>query len=94
MNRVELIESIQKQLDAPSKSEAERALNAVLDGIREGLKNKKYGNCVQLVGFGNFKVASRKARKGKNPKTGETINIPASKTVRFSPGGPLKELVS
>ena len=93
MNRVDLVESIQKTLDT-SKSGAEAALNAVLDGIREGLKSRKCGNCVQLVGFGNFKVASRKARKGKNPKTGEVINIPASKTVRFTPGKPLKDLVS
>jgi DNA-binding protein HU-beta len=93
MNRVELIESIQNELGS-SKSDAERALNAVLDGIRQGLKTKKLGNNVQLVGFGNFKVVSRKARTGKNPKTGETINIPASKTVRFSPGKPLKDMVS
>jgi len=87
MNKVELIAAVQKSLDS-SKADAERAVSAVIDGIRLGIKKSKQ---VQLIGFGTFKVASRKARKGINPKTGEQIKIKASKTVRFVAGKALKD---
>jgi nucleoid DNA-binding protein len=88
-NKVALIESVQKTLGT-SKADAERAVNAVIDGIKIGVKKTK---SVQLIGFGTFKVASRKARVGVNPKTGEKIKIKASKTVKFVAGKALKELV-
>jgi nucleoid DNA-binding protein len=88
-NKVALIESVQKTLGT-SKADAERAVNAVIDGIKIGVKKTK---SVQLIGFGTFKVASRKARTGVNPKTGEKIKIKASKTVKFVAGKALKELV-
>jgi DNA-binding protein HU-beta len=88
MNKAELVEAVQKSLGKEtSKASAERALEAVIDGIKGGLKK---GKPVQLVGFGTFKVAHRKARKGINPKTGASIKIKASKSVKFSAGKDLK----
>ncbi len=89
MNKAELILVVQKLLGKDvSKAHTEKAINAVLDGIKTGIKKKK---SVQLIGFGTFKVANRKARLGINPKTGEQIKIKASKTVRFVCGKALKE---
>lgn len=89
MNKVELVEAVQKSLGKEtSKAEAERAVNAVIDAIKVGVKKTK---TVQLIGFGTFKVASRKARTGVNPKTGEKIKIKASKTVKFVAGKALKD---
>jgi DNA-binding protein HU-beta len=65
-------------------------VNAVIDGIKTGVKKSK---SVQLIGFGTFRVSSRKARIGVNPKTGEKIKIKASKTVKFVTGKSFKELV-
>lgn len=91
MNKVELVAAVQKSLGGEtSKAQAERAVNAVLEGIKLGVKKSKQ---VQLIGFGTFKVASRKARKGINPKTGESIKIKASKTVKFVAGKAFKSLV-
>lgn len=89
MNKAELVKAIQKELgNDTSKAAAERALEAVLGGIRRGVKS---GSPVQLVGFGTFRIAKRKARMGRNPKTGEQIKIGASKTVRFTAGQGLKK---
>lgn len=92
MNKGELIDQLMKDEDASfeSKSQAERALNAVIEAIINGLEET--GN-VQLVGFGTFEVKERKARIGRNPRTGEEIKIPASKTVGFRPGSKLKDRV-
>ena len=86
MNKSELIEHIAKQADI-SKAAAARALEAVIGGVKSTLKKN---NTVSLVGFGTFKVASRKARMGINPKTGEKIKIKASKSVKFAAGKDLK----
>jgi nucleoid DNA-binding protein len=88
-NKVALVEAVQKILGKEtSKAEAERAVNAVIDAIKIGVKKTK---TVQLIGFGTFKVASRKARAGVNPKTGAKIKIKASKTVKFVAGKAFKE---
>ena len=89
MNKQELIDAIlaNKEAGIESKAAAGRALDAVLDGIAAGLK--KDGN-VQLIGFGTFAVKSRAARTGRNPQTGATIKIKASKTVGFKAGAALK----
>jgi nucleoid DNA-binding protein len=88
MNKAELVASVQKALGKEtSKAQAERSVEAVIDSIKAGLKK---GKPVQLVGFGTFKVASRKARMGINPKTGAKIKIKASKSVKFSAGKDLK----
>jgi DNA-binding protein HU-beta len=85
MNKAELIEAVaaNKEAGCETKASAERAVNAVIDGIKAGVK--KHGK-VQLVGFGSFNVRTRKARAGRNPQTGETIKIKESKTVSFTPG--------
>ena len=88
MNKAELVEQIQKDMGRETpRAAAERALNAVLEGVTKGLR--KDGN-VQLVGFGTFNVRRRKARDGRNPQTGEPIKIAASKTVGFRAGQNLK----
>ena len=85
MNKGDLIVSVAKELGA-SKAMAEKAVNSVLDNIK---KNVKKG--VNIIGFGSFSVGNRKARTGRNPQTGETIKIKASKTVRFKAGKALKK---
>ena len=90
MNKQDLIEAVlaNKEAGIESKAAAARAIDAVLDGIAAGIK--KDGN-VQLIGFGTFTVKSRAARTGRNPQTGATIKIKASKTVGFKAGAALKE---
>ncbi len=91
MNKTELIDSIQEKLGGEaSKREAEDALSAVLDAIADGVK-KDPAKGIQLIGFGTFKVAERSARTGRNPRTGEPMEIPASKTVKFTPAAALKK---
>lgn len=91
MSKAELVSSIQKTLGKEtSTAQAERVLKAVIDGIKAGVKKTK---SVQLIGFGTFKVASRKARTGVNPKTGEKIKIKASKTVKFVAGKSFKGIL-
>lgn len=89
MNKAQLVEVVAKSLGV-SGAEAQRAVNAVLDGIKKGLKKDK---TVSLVNFGTFEVRKRKARTGRNPRTGETIKIKASKSVGFRAGKALKEMV-
>ncbi len=88
MNKAQLLELVQKNLGGEtSKRAASDALEAVLEAIAKGVK--KEGN-VQLIGFGTFKVAKRAARTGRNPKTGASMKIKASKTVRFVASSSLK----
>ena len=74
-----------------SKADAARAVDAVLNSISEALSN---GTEVRLVGFGTFSVAHRAATKGRNPRTGETIDIPASKQPKFKAGKALKDAIN
>ena len=74
-----------------SKSDATKAVDAVFDGISESLKK---GDEVRLVGFGTFAVADRAATKGRNPRTGEEIDIPASKLPKFKAGKPLRDALN
>lgn len=87
MNKTDLIESIAVSADIP-KASAMRALDATLEAITGALKS---GDSVALVGFGTFVVKDRPARLGRNPKTGESINISASKVPGFKPGKGLKD---
>ena len=89
MNKSELVGLVAETLDATSAA-AERAVNAVLGGIQEGLK--KDGS-VTLVNFGTFEVRQRKARMGRNPRSGASIYIAASKSVGFRAGKALKDTV-
>ncbi len=88
MNKAELIEEVAKVTS--SKKEAEAALSATLTAIQKALKK---GNSVTLVGFGTFSVSKRKARKGRNPQTGEAIKIAAKKVPVFKAGKGLKDAV-
>ena len=90
MNKVELIAQIAEK-SGLSKKDAEKALAAVIDTITEAVSN---GDKVQLVGFGSFEVKQREARVGRNPKTKETIEIPASRVASFKVGKALKDAVS
>ena len=89
MNKQELVEQISARTGLP-KSKAECALNATLDTITQALKS---GDKVQLIGFGAFEVACREARPGKNPRTKESILLPACNVVKFRPGTALKQSV-
>lgn len=73
-----------------NKAQAGRAVDAVFSAIENSLKS---GDEVRLTGFGNFRVTKTAARQGRNPRTGETINIPAGKRPAFSPGSRLKQAV-
>ncbi len=88
MNKGDLINEVAKVVG--TKKEAQEAVDCVFSSITEALKK---GDTVTLVGFGTFKVTKRKARKGRNPQTGEEIEIKASKAPRFTPGKLLKEAV-
>nr|WP_239581266.1 HU family DNA-binding protein [Jeotgalibacillus terrae] len=73
-----------------SKKDATKAVDAVFDTVQDALAK---GDKVQLIGFGNFEVRERAARKGRNPQTGEEIEISASKVPAFKPGKALKDAV-
>ena len=87
MNKVELVAAIAEKSEL-TKVDAEKALKVFIDTVTEELKN---GGKVQLVGFGTFEVAERPAREGRNPRTGETMKIAASKTPKFKAGKALKD---
>jgi DNA-binding protein HU-beta len=89
MTKAELIDKIASGAGL-SKADASRALDTTLEAIKSTLKK---GQKVTLVGFGTFSVSKRKARKGRNPKTGQAINIPASKSPKFSAGKALKDAI-
>lgn len=89
MNKQELVASVAEKTKL-TKKDAEQALNAVLESIKEALAK---GDKVSLVGFGTFEVRERKERSGRNPRTRETIKIPAAKVPAFRPGKDLKESI-
>lgn len=89
MSKTVLVKKIREKLDMSAK-DAGAALDAVLDSIEDGLKN---GETITLTGFGTFKTVERSARTGRNPQTGQAIEIPASRGVKFSPGKFLKDAV-
>ncbi|MFN7182040.1 MAG: HU family DNA-binding protein [Planctomycetota bacterium] len=86
-----VIKKVEKEKLELPKSTVEKVVNAVFDSLREAIKKDKV---VQLVGFGSFTVKRRKERKGRNPKTGETITIKAKNTVTFRASKELKNLVN
>ena len=88
MNKADLINEVAKVVS--TKKEAQAAVDCVFDTIKKALKKK---DSVTIIGFGTFKVDKRKARKGRNPQTGEVIKIKAKKVPKFVPGMALKELV-
>ena len=90
MNKTELVAAMAEQTNL-SKKDAEAALKAFIDVVSEELKK---GEKVQLVGFGTFEVSERAAREGRNPQTGETMEIKASKTPKFKVGKALKDMMN
>ncbi|MEC6747461.1 HU family DNA-binding protein [Marinilactibacillus sp. GCM10026970] len=88
-NKAELIEKVSAATDL-TKKDATAAVESVFETIKESLAN---GEKVQVIGFGNFEVRDRAARKGRNPQTGEEIQIPASKVPAFKAGKALKDAV-
>lgn len=90
MNKSELIEAVSSKADL-SKADAGRAVDAAFEAITKALKKN---DKVSLVGFGTFEVRKRAARTGRNPKTGETIKIKASKVPGFKAGKALKDAVN
>ncbi len=89
LSKTALIAAIAQRANV-TKATAARVLDATLSAIQDTLAK---GGQVSLVGFGSFTVAKRKARTGRNPRTGEKIKIPATKVVRFKPGRQLKDAV-
>ena len=90
MNKTELVAAISEKTEL-TKKDSEKALKALIDVVAEELKK---GEKVQLVGFGTFEVAERAAREGRNPQTGKTMSIPASKAPKFKAGKALKDSIN
>ena len=90
MNKAELIAAVAENAEL-TKKDAEKAVKAFIEVVTDELKK---GEKVQVVGFGTFEVAERAAREGRNPRTGETMTIEASKTPKFKAGKALKDLVN
>lgn len=90
MNKTELVAAMADAAEI-SKKDAEKALKAFTDVVADELKK---GGKVQLVGFGTFEVSERAAREGRNPQTGETMKIAASKAPKFKAGKALKDMVN
>ena len=90
MNKTELIAAVAEKTDL-SKKDADAAVSAVLGAITDALQA---GDKIQLVGFGTFEVRNRAAKQGRNPRTGETMTVPASKVPAFKAGKALKDAVA
>lgn len=90
MNKAELIAKVAEKAEL-SKKDADKAVSALIESVQEALKA---GDKVQLVGFGSFEVRERAARKGKNPRSGEEITIPASKAPVFKAGKAFKDSIA
>ncbi len=90
MTKAELVAKIKEKAQLPTIVMAENALDAVVASLREALAA---GESVTFTGFGSFKVVERAARKGRNPRTGNEITIPASKVAKFTPGKGLKDAI-
>jgi DNA-binding protein HU-beta len=90
MNKTELVAAIAEKTEL-SKKDSEKALKAFIDVVTEELAK---GEKIQLVGFGTFEVSERAAREGRNPQTGETMKIEASKSPKFKAGKALKDVIN
>lgn len=90
MNKTELVAAVAAKAEL-SKKDAEKAVKAFTDAVAEELEK---GGKVQLVGFGTFEVTQREAREGRNPRTGKTMMVAASKTPKFKAGKALKDQVN
>jgi len=91
MNKAELIDAIATKLDGSTKKDVDAVLSATVEAIQAAVAA---GDKVTLVGFGSFEPRDRQAREGRNPKTGEAMQIPATRVPAFSVGKRFKELVA
>ncbi len=90
MTKEELVKNVSKKMEV-SQSAASKSIDGIFDVLKESLGK---GDSFRMIGFGTFKVVDRSERKGRNPRTGQEITIPAQKTVRFLPGKQLRELMN
>ncbi len=90
MNKTEFVDAVAEKADV-QKSDAAKIVDSMVDVIGDTLKQ---GDQITLIGFGTFLVSKREARKGRNPRTGEEIQIAASNVPRFKPGKALKESIN
>ncbi len=90
MTKADLVESVAREAEM-TKKDAEQLVEIIFDSIVDSL-NK--GEKIELRGFGSFRVRERNARKGRNPKTGDAVNIPAKRVAYFKPGKDLKDLIN
>jgi DNA-binding protein HU-beta len=90
MNKADLIAQIAQDADI-TKVAAEKALNSFIGTVKESIRGSE---AVRLAGFGTYSIGHRAARKGRNPKTGEKINIPAKKVVKFKPSNSFSEFIT
>ena len=91
MTKSELIEKISEKVDGLSKKQTEVIIETIFESIKESLAK---GGKVEIRGFGNFRLRSRNARKARNPKTGEAVNVPPKKVPYFKVGKELREMVN
>ncbi len=91
MTKSVLIEKIAEKIEGLSKKQTEVIIETIFDSIKEALAN---GGKVEIRGFGNFRLRSRKARKARNPKTGESVDVPPKKVPYFKVGKELREMVN
>ncbi len=90
MTKADLVETVAKEAEM-TKKDAEKLVEIIFDTIIETLNN---GEKIELRGFGSFRLRERNARQGRNPKTGEAVEIPAKRVAYFKPGKDLKEIVN
>ena len=90
MTKAELVDMIHAKAGLPTKTKTEETFDAIIKVLTEAIGS---GSPVTFTGFGSFKLSQRAPRKGRNPRTGKEINIPACKVVKFTPGKALKEAV-
>ena len=90
MTKAEFVKTLKEKAGLATLAQAEAAYDSLFGILKASLKN---GDNVAITGFGSFKVMKRKARRGRNPRTGKEIQIPASKTVKFTVGKALKEIL-
>jgi len=91
MTKAQIIEKVSEQVTTLTKRQAEVVVNTIFDCVRDSLKN---GDKTEIRGFGSFRLRARRMKEGRNPKTGETVAVPAKRVPFFKAGKELKELLN
>jgi len=92
MTKQELIGQVTKRVEGMKRGDAEAVVNTLFDALSQALTTR--GDRVEIRGFGSFRISERKAREGRNPKTGEAIQIPARRVIQFRPGKQLNQMIN